>query len=494
MASEKLSEKMLGEAFECSGMWWLPQQSKQHDESPEHLYGTLEYSPGEGIILTTFGSFESSIEEIMATFSSDNAFSLEIVAGISSNGERITLLNCFQAGVSMGEGFVESRYQVTMVLVGYHFNDLKNLAFEALDVQYTHLNEWARFDVFDVSEAWGSKEEQGGTIKYKQPEQVPPAMVDKYAISVVPRASLNLTTFPSKTVTLGHTSRIHAEPTSSAQITLAECNDLVSNMQDFLSLMMLEGIFPLAVEGTKHYKDSVQRVRLLYEPAGKLKPASKLRPQDIPFAFQTIREIITPLLQNFFNDSRMRPVYREFFSDFYGPPVYTEERFITMSTTLEAFHRRIYEEPGKDTVENLNTLSKLLDEWIDKMQPRRDLARELKSTLLSSYEMPFRKRLEQLLVRYGKPFVHAVVGEESTDQFLDDIVIMRKYYLTYDEHLEETASKGYDLLVLYSKLKLLCWVMFLNHIGIPENAIEDVLESQTRGNTSRFGFLRQSHR
>jgi hypothetical protein len=491
MPSGKLSEIELGETFECKGMWWLPQHANPPNEAHERLYGTLKYSPGEGIILTTLGAFES-IDEIMATFSSDRTSNLEIVLGLSSKGERITLLNCSQAGVTIGD-VVESSYRANIVLVGHQFTDPTEVTFEALDIQYTHLSEWARFDVFEIPEAWGSKEHQERIIRYKQPERVPPAIVDKYAISVVPSASLSLARFPSNIVTVEQSNRIHVEPTSLEQITLAECFELVFNMQGFLSLMMLEGIFPLVVEGTKHDKDSMQRVRVLYERVGGQKPASKLRPQDIPFAFQTIKGNFNLLLENFFKDPRMRPVYNQFFSDFYNPPRYNEERFITMSTTAEAFHRRICQEDKKNAAAHVNALNELLSDWIDKIKPASGLAEELKSRLLASYEVPFKMRMQQLLARYGKPFINAIVREENVETFLNDIVTTREYYLTYDENLEE-ALKGYALYVLYSKLKLLCWVIFLNHIGMSAKTIEESLEAQSRDQTSRFGFVRQLHR
>jgi ApeA N-terminal domain 1 len=489
MSSEKLSEKMLGEAFECSGMWWLPQRANLTDESLEHRYGTLNYSPGGGIILTILGAF-ASVDEIMASLSTDISSNLEVVQGLSSEGEKITLLNCSQAGVTVGK-VVESSYQVGTVLVGCQFTHSKTVTFEALDIQYTHLSEWARFNVFDISDAWGSKEQQDRIIKYKQPEPVSPAAAGKYTISVVPGVALRLARFPSETVTLEQTSSIHVTSSSSEHITLGECFNLVFNMQGFLSLMMLEGIFPTGVDGTTHRKDSVQRVRLLYEPVGTQKPVSKLRPQDIPFDFQKIRASFGSLLDNFFKDSRMRSVYNQFFSDFYAPAIYTEERFITMGTTIEAFHRRICQKDGTNAAES-NALSALA-EWIDKMQVQSDLAAELGRRVISSYEMPLRRRLEQLLAKYGKPFIHVVLGEENIDRFLDDVVATRKYYLTYDENLAENALKGYDLFVLYSKLKLLCWVLFLSKIGMSENEIEDALKAQTRDETNRFGFLRHSH-
>jgi hypothetical protein len=487
MSSEKLSEKMLGEAFECSGMWWLPQRANLPDEALEPRYGILKYSPGDGIILTILGAFASA-DEIMATFNISS--NLDIVLGLSSEGEKITLLNCSEAGVTISN-VVESRYRARTVLVGCQFTEPKKVTFEALDIQYTHLSEWARFNVFDISEAWGSKEKQDRIIKYKQPELVSPAAADKYAISVVPGVALRRAMFPSDTVTLEQTSSIHVTSPSSENITLNECFSLVFNMQGFLTLMMLDGIFPTGVKGITHSKDSGQIVRLLYEPAGKQKPVSKLRPQDIPFYFETIKANFGLLLDKFFKDSRMRSVYNNFFSDFYAPSTYTEEQFITMSTTVEAFHRRVCQEDVKTTAES-DAMGELA-ERIDKMQAQGDLAAELRRRLLASYEMPLRKRLEQLLTKYGKPFIHAVLGEDNIDRFLDDVVTMRKYYLTYDENLAGDVLKGYELFVLYSKLKLLCWALFLNKIGMSENEIEDALKAQTRDETSRFGFLRQSH-
>lgn len=77
------------EKLECKGYWWLPNNPN------ETIAGVLTYIPNEKILLELIGTFDSKKDFIDTFFSSKSE---DIIHGLTSNSEEITLVNCHPSG------------------------------------------------------------------------------------------------------------------------------------------------------------------------------------------------------------------------------------------------------------------------------------------------------------------------------------------------------------------------------------------------------------
>jgi hypothetical protein len=484
MASQKLSEKQLGESFECTGVWWLPAEKESEPQNVDRrVYGTLTFSPGKGIVLSTIGDFRSSITETIADLSSPEVFCLAIVLGISSEGEKITLINCRHSGSTISGDFSTSAYDVHQVLAGYHFNNQLELAFDALSLEYTHLGQWSSVSGFKVVPGQELKE---FSVTYKKPEDVTPITVNKYKIRLVAGLSYSGKRFPDK-ISLEQTKRFYVESADSKQIPLDDFNDLTLSIQNFLSLMMMEAIFPLSIDGVKKQRDFQVPIRLFYKSIGGVGKSEGLRPHDIPFTFESISDQFAQLLSRFIDDRGMRSVHNLFFSDFYSPPTYTEERYVSITTFLEAYHRRIRDSKATQELYT-NQINRLMEYLLSKeLSP--DTTNRIRRCLMNA-EIPFATRLKDLLAQYGNTFVDLFVGKDNVGGFISDVAVARQYYLTYDPRLQREVTKGAELFFLYSKLKVFGWILLLLQTGMSESLVSEAVSSMSASNFHKLGYLR----
>ena len=130
MSSDELLKKELGEAFQCVGTWWIP--NSQDDESPPSFSGTLTFCLGEPIKLNVIGQLEKNPSGLV-----------DMIWGVSEEGEFITLFQCRPAGDVIGAVLRES-YIIQGVFVsarGWLLSGVR-IAFKSLALHYTHLGEW----------------------------------------------------------------------------------------------------------------------------------------------------------------------------------------------------------------------------------------------------------------------------------------------------------------------------------------------------------------
>ena len=74
-------EYSLQDEFKYRGVWWLPENPKNQ------LTGELTYDRDEGISLELVGSFRP-----LETIGGNEAFQVEVILGITTDGKRCTLL------------------------------------------------------------------------------------------------------------------------------------------------------------------------------------------------------------------------------------------------------------------------------------------------------------------------------------------------------------------------------------------------------------------
>jgi hypothetical protein len=474
MSSDELFRKKIGEGFACVGEWWIP-NTLDSGSSPLRCCGTLTFSLGEGIKLTIVGQLKKTPLE-----------HIEMVWGVSEEGECITLFQCLRVGDTMGAIRTES-YLAGAVFVSKEtwLIPCEEITFKSLTLQYTHLGEWVGVSGLKGSriEEFVKKGKVG--ITFEVPEQLPSIRVKSYIISLHFEASWPAVGAMTRKATIEQHTSISIEPRNSTDIPLREVYTLVRGIQNFLSLLTYDDpIYPLIIEGTTRIgvktadDKSAATMRLLYDRVGTKKPSQDLSKHKMLFTYNDFAGILESALNKMIvvEDDQLKPVFDEFFADYFNPAAYPQDRFMATVRAIEAFHRRTSEKDYYMEKEKyLDTCFKTFLEPVDKATSEgrisSDFRNRLKSQLYYGYEYSLRKRLGGLFTLYGEEFLTLFVDEEKS-AFVNKVVDTRNWLTHFDEQ-KKAVREGKELAYLNLKLQLFMIALLLRYIGIPQKDIED---------------------
>jgi hypothetical protein len=144
-------------SIEFKGYFWLPTNPEKR------LPGLLKFDPENAIEVELWGQFHN--------YTNPSSMDNNILLGISSDGKKITMLNCFEHSRGMSiPGFPVSAFSAIYMFVGEHFKSIEELQFKQAVVEYEDANLWLGISGFDNPEYDSLSKEV--RLKYKQPEQI----------------------------------------------------------------------------------------------------------------------------------------------------------------------------------------------------------------------------------------------------------------------------------------------------------------------------------
>ncbi|MGB7902848.1 MAG: HEPN domain-containing protein [Halobacteriota archaeon] len=496
MPSDQLLTKNIGEEFICVGQWWLP--TGPDPRNPEcKCGGTLTFVRGDGIKLEVMGQLqkEEFSEKLVGR-------TVEMIWGLSTEGELITLLNCQSAGMTIGAVWTES-YVVGQVFASKRawFAPSEHITFTSLGIQYTHLADWVGVSGFRSPKPDEYDEfiiEKKAEIFFKRPSDTPPIFVKNNTVSIRFGNSWPSIRPAMQEAHIKQYTWIFVEPRNSKEITLDEALIFVRGIQNFLTLVMYDNaVYPTVIEGRVKTEEKMSEeksqatMRLLYEPVGTKPPRESILRHNILFAYEEVADFWQRALNNLIqlDGDQLKPVLNNFFAEYFSPSAYAEDRLMATIRTIEAFHRRTTEKACYMSKEKYNeTLLKKFTEEIDELgrlgEIDADFQQSLKKRLSCGYSYLLEKRLNDLFTSYGKSFLTRFLPDEQTD-FIRKIVATRNWFTHYDEEEKgEALESGPELVFLNLKLQLFVVVLLLNYAGFPPEKIQDKLKHH------QFDYLR----
>lgn len=499
MASDKLYLKRIGEEFKCIGEWWLPGLPDPTNPESKHC-GTLTFTPGKGIKLDIIGRVDGS--EHQKDLISDTP--IEMIWGLSTEGELITLSECQRVGMTIGTTWTES-YLVHEVFVSKNawFKPGERITFTSLVLQYTHLAEWVGISGFQVP----SLEEENELIKsrraeiiYKRPNDLQSIKVRDYAISIGFGNSWPGIAPVIQKATIEQHTVILIKPRNSKEIAIEDARVLMRVIQNLLSLLMYEDpIFPLIIEGEVRIEgktpeeESRGAVRLLYAPINTKKPSDTINRHDILFLYKDVADIWEDALNKMvtIEDEELKPLFNNFFAEYFTPPKFAEDRFVAILRTIEDFHRRTSEKDDYiEKEEYRETLLQKFSSVIDEARRLGDIGdafeTSLRKRLSTAYRYSLETRLDDLFSLYRNDFTIIFTGIDKKE-FIREIAATYEWLTHFDNEDKNKAIKGGAKLAYLSlKLQLFMIALLFHYIGIPAEKIEAALRNH------KFDYLRRS--
>jgi len=461
--------------FSTNGIWWLP------DKVQEKISGTLSFNPREGSELELIGSFKD-----FRDFS--DLANHEIILGITSKGQKVTLYKCLESNFNVSiPGFASSTYHISVVFIGHHFSKKEDIQFDCISVNYSNLEEWVRISGFEISmEFRDNKYLTKETVIYTFPEVIEADLGD-FKISF--NYSFNQSGDRIRTINLEQTTFIEVKHHKARHF-----EDLLDtalyNIQNFLCLAMGKPTFPLILRGTNSLlkedigegKDKHKKIEIYYGIRNFPENIKALRTFDMCFTFADIKDKFNFYLKNWFKKStHLQPIYDLYFGTLNNSSMYLQHRFLSLAQALESYHRSVFD--GKYVTEDdYKVLYELFTESIPK-DLEIDFKKSLKDKMKYLNEFSLRKRIKHVMSEY-KNLVTMII-DDAEQQFIEDIVNTRNYLTHYDKDLELKAKEGKELYNLTEKIKYILEICFLREIGMSDESIKKIVsESQ------KYSYLR----
>lgn len=460
------------EKFECNGLWWLPNKSK------EKIGGILKFDSNKGAFLELVGGSFKNIEgkkEKIITEKILEPKRREVILGISSNGKYITLHNCVEIpkSLSLFSLILNSWVYAERVFVGTHFEKIEDIKFKSVSVRYLYLDEWLNVSGFEMSFDKNNLRKEV-VIKYQQPKPFSfEVNINDYKITLGVSFTLPKIELVQKEVSIKQRAYIQIESLKGEKA-FDEYLNIIHHFQNFLSFAIMKPTYPFDVKGitdTKKRKVLLATreeivnlpIKIYYRIPYIFTVPYTITSEDMLFTFRIVSDKFETFLKRWFGFSTFDDPY---FEIIYNPYIDIKNQFLNLLRALEAYHRR--------TMNNFELPEGEHKKRIDEILSSVPLTHKgwLKEKLAYSNEPSLRKRLKEIFDKFSD-----VLNEFIPDKkgFIEKVVRTRNYFIHYDKTLEEKSAKGEELYNLTQKLKIVIEICLLETLGFSLDEIKNLI-------------------
>jgi hypothetical protein len=457
------------DSFELKGLWWLP------DSPEDSIAGDLAYDGEHFPTLSLTGSWDELAQAI------NELPTYPVVHGVAGK-HRITLVDCTVAGTRVEiPGTVYTSVRCDVALIGEHL-DPDGLLFEELHVRYDILDEWSWITGFTTE--YELDQSSGGiarlSLHYAKPAPIE-ADCDEVVVAIEAewtkggrlvfeheiKQSLFLRIIPNTPLSLETLYLKYAR-----------------RLQDFLivtsgyptSTVTLRGI-PRSIDaisgsGSPGRMPPVEVA--LPIPKGTVRP-DHCRPEGMPLPLAVIGDDLSIALRRWFAlDDEFSPILNLYFSAMLHPSPFVEQQFLTLTQTLEAYHRR---QIGGQYLEDeaFQSLRGSLTSTVREANVLPDAQDAFANKIRYMNELSFRTRLRELCELLGNSTTALYPDRQL---FIQRVVDTRNYLTHYDEDLAERTADVFGMACLADTMNAMmqaCLLTELGHSG--ETLIEIVSRS-----------------
>ena len=365
------------EEFKRSGYFWLP------SEPDEKLPGTLSVSDGGHIELEVIGRFENRVEVLLNA----DLQPIERIVGHIEKNECVTLDDCHYKTLplSLMGGISKSIISVGKAFTGIRYDEGESPVFNALTFSVEGIDEWV--GISGISAEWHF-EESAATISYQCPEDI----------------SINLNNGMRLLITF-HWTPPGAPLIKEAKISQKTYFQLVSEeereLKEFTSVAhKITNFLCFAIDKTVSLDSMSATADNLRQDLGEGQtrlvpvniyyysslPYSKDEPEihqhDMLLGFAKIQSDVEKKIKNWIGAyEETYPAFDLYFSAKRDEQRYLDEKFLTLTRGLEAYHKRKFDENRSVPLDQrIKCIIELFKEIIGNEDNQRNLICKIVST------------------------------------------------------------------------------------------------------------------
>lgn len=473
------------ENFEHKGLWFLPSNPLKK------VHGILKYNYENNInVLELIGSFYD--------YSEHNGE--EIILGVTTNGDEITLAECqFTSSTGIPRNKLEKlpfnikdrlptlNFIVTYILKGQHILKKDDLTFQKVYVEIFNFDEWVGVSGLETDVDY---ENSTKTIHFKTPKPIHIKLNNDFEMQIKFTSNHPMRFQFSKELKLSQRTILSFH--SKKYNTIHEFTYLLRKFNNFLTASLQK---PVRIQNMQLYCDKFtktvgvnHKIEKAIEGYQIINPELKFeeRTQDweMFFSYNDIKIDFETIIQKWFaNYEKFEEPFNLVFSQYYFSKYFIESLFINVAQAAESFHRRLElvdDIPKTEQDKSFNNKRNIILE---------NTPEELKKWVKSQITKPqhfYDTRLKYLLKEFSNSELDKMIGDHA--EFVKYVTISRNYYTHYNRKQEKGAANGFNLIVLYEKLRLLLMCSFLIESGFNKPLIEKLLNEKAY---NVFSYLRK---
>ncbi|MGG1289826.1 HEPN domain-containing protein [Bacillus smithii] len=467
MASDKLNNKDLNQNFKVKGVWWIPSK-----EDKQEFAGELIYENGH-ITLELFGSFWKSLNEHNHN---------EVIFGLTSQGDKITLLDTFQIRSKMSfPGFKIEVYTANLMLIGFHISSIDSPEIQSVAFTTNHLSNWLSISPFKINEIM----EKDGSLKqlnvhYKFPEIFSfKCEINGEQTTVKSTYAMNSSGDAIDQFNMNHSSYLKITPESKRSIkwfhkTIFEIKSLLTLLTGHslsFNKIIVYGDVTQTINSTE-----IREKGLLFVRQIKQSTARELQSYDLLITYKDLQKKFQIIFTKWFElKEELDSIYNLVVGNFYRES-YLETDFLNLMHSIEGFHRLRY--GGKYIKqEEYELYLKNINEIIDNQKLNNDLKQRMKGMLVYGNEFSLRKRIKDLFNKIDEETIKILIGNnEKPNAFIDKIVNTRNHLTHPDKRNIPNLIQTDELFQINHQLKCLAMILLLTTLCVPEKMIAQKLK------------------
>lgn len=436
------------------GYWKLP------EDDDYRVSGDLTFDPVNGGVLEVMGSFGGQNERTLEE-------SHQIINGFTTDGQRLTLLNCTGFGNIVSPGIPILKLDVEIILIGKdHLKSPSDLLFEGAIFHFRGFDEWVGIDGFnrEISES------ELSTISYRQPDPIKVFHSEKEDIFIWFSYS-------------GPSLRFFSKERSIRQKTLFEFNftedkdfdyvlKRIISLKNFISFALS---IPTFITKITLFKKTLSEKKKYFDVLIATNEFNQnqysVSPHNMLFSFSDIKNKHQKIFSSWFNlNEELNPVFELYFQSIHNVYLGQENYFLNLMFALETYHRRTCKDE-KFSLDEYILISSSLKKAVKVLNNKR-YEEWLNSLLIYGNEISFRKRLRNIL-----DGTHAKLLEKIPDKekFISKILDTRNFLVHYDSSLVSKIIKTDEFFPYNLKLKVLLQLCLLQKLGFEDSQIGEFI-------------------
>ncbi|KTS81527.1 hypothetical protein NS115_15580, partial [Paenibacillus jamilae] len=310
----------MSDQIELMGEWWLP------DNPDSKLYGTLKYDQKK-IELIIMGQLKKT-----EGFSSKVDNSVEVIQGFTTNGKRVSLIDCIRVGHKFNiPGTFTEKYSPELLFIGTHFNTKENIAFTSVKISYQNLEQWLSPSSYAVSY---NDDEKSMIIEYSLPKSIKANFKDveiSFEYNAESRGN-SYNNFSIQQTAWIKFSRI------GQGISYLYMHELIDNFSNLLSICATRYISPAKIIVST---EEDKKIELIYISENNEVLNEDLKSHDFIFRYVDIESDLQSFLDTWTNKYELLEPVIDYFVESHKKEVFTPISFLKLVQSLETFSRRI---------------------------------------------------------------------------------------------------------------------------------------------------------
>jgi hypothetical protein len=387
--------------------------------------GTITFSHEAGISLEIIGNFYDQEDYFLIN-------SQEIIIGIT-HGKLFTLMNCyFKKNRNSFPGIETQEYGVNIALSGYHFNNLEEIKFDRVQVDFNHLKYLSPFRF-----SW--KDDINSNHNFTENN------LSFYTLNDI-KASITKCEilFKQFITTNCQPQEMSINKSAFIEIRLRDKESFdtinkkfISPLQSFITLASNKPNYITSLFLYLQIDGEIKEIEAIFQQSTFINHTDTFNKKDALFVLNDIKQDLSLIMQKWFNLFDLaEDIINLYFSTIYNDKLYIENKFLALVQVLESFHRSKFDKIKYLTEEHKEKLHHILEatpveykDWLEKK-------------LQHSHEPSLDERLQELLQKTKEIMIPIIAVPED---FFQKVKKTRNYLTHYGDSLKDKSFSGDDL-------------------------------------------------